>query len=179
MTRRLDAGILFRDFLFLMLLAMLLLINPPAADSTTSPPGNIMASIAWPEGNDDVDLWCRAPDDTLAVGYSNRAGKQTNLVRDDLGNSGDDGPLNYENCYMRGLRPGEYVVNLHGFRLRGNVPVYVEVRVGGYGERMALVWEGTIELRNKQELTAVRFRLDANGALVAGSVTNIYKALRQ
>jgi hypothetical protein len=161
-----------------MLLATLLLINPPVSDGTTLPPGNLMVSIAWPEGNDDVDLWVDAPGQAKPVGYSNRGGAVWNLLRDDLGNGADGTPLNYENAYARGLPAGEYIVNLHGYRTAGSVPVDVEVRIGGVGKSMALVWSGKIAVRNKQEITAVRFRIDAEGRVVPGSATHIFKALR-
>ncbi len=92
-----DDGTVFRDVIMLALLGfvtivILLLphINPPTKDKITAlPPGNIVVEVRWPDKIDaDVDLWVQAPGDR-PVGYSNRGGQVFNLLRDDLGHSGD------------------------------------------------------------------------------------------
>lgn len=176
--RRLSVGVIYRDFLFLMLLALILLINPPTDADTATPPGNMAVSIAWPEGSTDVDLWLAGPGQAKATGYSNRGGLVWNLLRDDLGTAGDSMPLNYENAYSRGLPAGEYIINVHGFRVSGTVPVSVEVRKGATGERQELLFRETVDITNKQERTAIRFKLDAKGNVVSGSVNSIHQPIR-
>lgn len=189
MRRQLNAGTLFRDFLFLALagftvimLFMLPFINPPVKDDaeTTKPPGNVIVSIAWPEGDIDIDLWVSGPGEPKAVGYSNRGGKLWNLLRDDLGNVGDSTPLNYESAYSRGMPAGEYVINIECYKCNAPpVPVYVEVRLGEFGEKAGLLFKKTVELNYRHhERTAVRFKLDAKGKVVPGSLSNVYMPLR-
>ncbi|WP_159585948.1 hypothetical protein [Chelativorans xinjiangense] len=180
MTRRTFAlPVIFTDFLFLALLAMLLLINPPTEADTATPPGNMSVTIVWPEGSDDVDLWLIGPGQAKPVGYSNRGGSLWNLLRDDLGTSSDPMPLNMEHAYSRGLPAGEYIINLHGFRLPNSpVTVAVEVRKGEFGRRQALLFQETVVLRAAQEKTVVRFKLDGDGDVIPGSVDHVFRPLR-
>ena len=94
-----EDGTVFRDVIMLALLGfativILLLphLHPPTeiADPVKAP-GNIIVEARWLDNIDvDVDLWVEAPGDK-PVGYSNKSGRIFNLLRDDLGNSGDLG----------------------------------------------------------------------------------------
>jgi hypothetical protein len=179
MTRRsIGLPIVATDFLFLLVLAFVLLINPPTLDGEVDAPGNMTAAIIWPEGSTDVDLWVTGPGQPRATGYSNRAGRLWNLLRDDLGTAGDNTPLNFEHAYSRGLPAGEYILNAHCYTCASAVPVSFEVRLGGPGERQELLFSGTETLPPKQERTLVRFKLDANGKVVPGSASVIFEKLR-
>src|SRR4051794_3763581 len=62
-------------------------------------PGNVIVEMTWPPNIDaDVDLWVQAPGD-VPVGYSDKSGIIFNLLRDDLGHSGDPNSMNYEVTY--------------------------------------------------------------------------------
>ncbi len=181
------AGIAFRDVLLLLnivlgslVLMVLPSINPPAADAeSVQPPGQMIISAVWPEGDTDIDVWVRAPGESKPVGYSNRGGKVMNLLRDDLGKANDGLPMNMENVYSRGLPAGEYVVNIHHYRGRGPVPVAIEIRFGPPGTQPNLFLQETVILdREGQERTVVRFRLDASGKVVPGSVNKVFVPLR-
>lgn len=164
-------------FCLLVLILMLPWLNPPAAQETATPPGHMSVSITWPEGNTDIDLWIKCPDDAKPIGYSNRGGHTCNLLRDDLGNAGDSMPLNYENAYSRGLPAGEYVVNLHLFRGAGPIPVSVEILFGQTGKQAELFLKEVVDLRSQgQERTVIRFRIDGNGKVV--STNRVFKPLR-
>lgn len=151
-------------------------VNPIAAqEDPLSPPGNLIASITWPAGSIDVDLRVGAPNDG-PVDYSRRSGRTWSLLRDDLGTANDDTPLNMESAFTRGLPDGEYAINVRCFGCAGRVPVLVNVEV-----RLAeggLIWSGPVVLdRDKQERTAVRFRL-AGGKVVAGSANHVFKMMK-
>lgn len=179
--RRASNGTLFKDFLFLMVLVLLLMVNPPVppTEDDTKAPGQMIISAVWPEGPVDVDLWVSGPGEAKAVGYSNRGGKLFNLLRDDLGTAGDGLPMNYENAYSRGLPEGEYVANLHCYSCRsGDVTVAVEIRFGPVGVSAGLFVSETLTLSQGQERTVVRFRLNADGKVVPGSVNKVFKGLR-
>lgn len=170
--------------LFIVLMQVNLTAQQDAEDSA---PGNIMVEIQWPESEDiDVDLWVHAPGD-IPVGYSNLAGRVFNLLRDDVGTYMDPLSLNYENSYTRGLPPGEYTVNLHWFAnrsARSSVPVTVLVtlrppQVSGGKTSLTRVFSNQVQLNAVgEELTVVRFEIDADGHLVRGSVNNIQQGLR-
>jgi len=182
----------FRDVILLALLgfvaiAVLLLphVNPVGrqAEAATEPPGNVIIETQWPNQLDtDVDLWVRAPGD-LPVGYSNKGGLVFNLLRDDLGKVADPTDLNYEVAYGRGIRSGEYSVNLHLYRNPAGVyPIPVTVTVSARTAPSAPtrhIVQTRVELdREGEEVTAFRFKLSDQGQLVPGSVHNLFTPLR-
>ena len=187
-----DAGIVFRDVIFVMMLtftvlflAALVHINPDGekADEVTQPPGAIQVDITWPTGHKaDVDLWTKGPTDSRPVGYSNRSGILFNLLRDDLGSVGDTTPLNYENAYTRGVEDGEYIVNVHLFSARGGeMPIQVTVVVK-YGKcatcRTEEIISKVVDLEaNGQEITVIRFTIE-EGNLVPEKTNHIPIGLR-
>ncbi len=190
-----ETDIVFRDVLFNALLGFVACviimtphINPKAKESTKSvePPGNIIIEARWADGLPiDVDTWVLGPDGN-AVGYSAKSSPLFNLLRDDLGQAGDIGPLNYEVLYSRGIVPGEVVVNLHLYRdnrakgATAPVEVFVvaSVKTSPHQSAQPIV-KATVTLRREgEEATCFRFRLDADGRLVPGSVNKVFKPVR-
>jgi hypothetical protein len=186
-----DDGTVFRDVITLALLGfvsvvILLLphINPPtqAAEPTTVP-GNLVVEVRWPDEVDaDVDLWVEAPGDR-PVGYSNKGGRIFNLLRDDLGRTGDATGLNYEIAYSRGAPAGEYTVNLHLYRNSGGtmpVPAVVAVTLKRSADAPGTpLASKRVELGHVgEEATVVRFALDDKAALVPGSLHDLPRPLR-
>lgn len=181
----------FRDVIMLALagfvmIVMLLLphINPRAAEEQEAQsPGNVIVELRWPDHIDaDVDLWVEGPGDT-PVGYSNKDGTVFNLLRDDLGRDSDLTELNYEFSYSRGVPAGEYTVNVHLYRNASHhypIPVTVGVSVKGKkGSSSQRLLSTKLDLlREGQETTVFRFQLNEDGALVAGSVHDLPRALR-
>jgi hypothetical protein len=186
LTVWLDTALLMLGGFVLMATLMMTVMNPPATSSEAEgvpAPGNVIVEAQWGDKVDaDVDLWVQAPGDR-PVGYSNKSGQIFNLLRDDLGKSHDITDYNYEVAYTRGTPGGEYVVNLHMYRGRQvSFPLAVKIvasvkdDVSGAAKQLVTT---TVELRKEgQELTALRFRLDAKGGLVAGSVNSLFKPLR-
>ena len=186
-----EDGTVFRDVIMLALLGFVTIVilllphlNPPTqATEVTEPPGNVIVEVRWPDQIDtDVDLWVEAPGD-VPVGYSNKGGQIFNLLRDDLGLSGDATGLNYEIAFSRGAPAGEYTVNLHLYRnkaARLPIPVTVVVRVKSDPESQPIaIATREVELgRLGQELTVVRFSLDGSGHPVPGSVHELQRELR-
>jgi hypothetical protein len=168
-----------RDLLLLVIIVLLIFQNPPVPKTvaeSSKMPGQMSISAAWPEGHVDVDLWVQGPGDR-PVGYSNRAGKIFNLLRDDIGDS-EKTPTNYENVYSRGLPAGEYIINLHCYsRCRNPETVGVEIRFG-QADSMKLLAEEVVQLAPTQERTVLRFRLDGKGSVVPGSVNRVFFPLR-
>ena len=188
-----DGDIVFRDLIMLTLsgfvtVAILLLPHigeskAKAATELLEPPGNVIVEVRWPDQLDsDVDLWVQAPGD-IPVGYSNKGGAIFNLLRDDLGRRADATEMNYEVSYSRGIPPGEYVVNVHLYRNAAGVspiPVTVVASVKSSQTESArqLLSTKVALTREGQELTVFRFKLDAAGQLVPGSVGSLQRPLR-
>lgn len=187
-----DTAVIFRDTLFLALLGFVAVvvilishINPKAQASTkdAEPPGNVIVEVRWPDQLDaDVDLWILGPDGGK-VGYSAKSSRLFNLLRDDLGHTLDVSGLNYEIAYSRGIMAGEYIADLHLYRNLsgvGDIPCKVVVSVRAQNDKPAvqIAVSDVVLTREGQELTAIRFRLDADGRLVPGSVNKVFKAVR-
>jgi hypothetical protein len=184
-------GTVFRDVIMLALLGFVTIVililphlNPPGqTEAGALPPGNLVVSARWPDLIDaDVDLWVQAPGDR-PVGYSNLGGRVFNLLRDDLGKKQDLDGANFEVAYSRGLPPGEYTINLHLYRDRtGSLPLSVIVEVSLKNSRdtpvrRILVREAKLT-RVGEEITVVRFTLDATGQLMPATVNELPRPLR-
>ncbi len=182
-------GTVFRDVLMLALIgfvAMVIVILPHITESKQKEdehrsPGNIVVEIHWP--NDlpvDVDLWVQGPND-VPVGFFNENSELFNLLRDDLGSDGDATELNYEVSYSRGIKAGEYIVNVHMYGPVPSglvVPVTVVVSVRQKYDTLRQILKTSIDLeRRNQEETAFRFTLTENGDLIPGSVTTLRRRL--
>ena len=152
--------------------------------------GDMMVEIHWPDKVDiDIDIWAKSPDDERPVGYSNRAGKTLNLLRDDLGKANDSTDRNYEMLYARGLPAGEYIINLHYFFNRvgpqmSEVPVDVVIstKAGGVDKDTSgmkqIITRKAILRAMGEEITVVRFVLREDGSLDETSVNDFYQELR-
>lgn len=185
-------SVIFRDLLMgvigILVMAfyvVLLQVNPEnkkEAEGQT-PPGSVTVFITWPEGDVDVDLWVMGPGEMRPVGYSAANGVLWNLLRDDLGALPDLTKINMESAYSRGSPAGEYIINLHCYRCpvlpqKVNVEVGLsKAATGGKGTKVLAT--ATVDLMsNGQERTAMRFELDAAGALVPGSLNYVFTPLR-
>src|SRR5229473_1111342 len=150
-------NISFRDMLFLLVFAYLVIGAVALAHvrkqqqetSGATPPGSVIVEAHWDDAIDaDVDLWVQAPGD-VPVGYSNKSGVVFNLLRDDLGHSGDPLSMNYEIAYGRGIFAGEYTVNAHLYRSadhRFPIPVHATVSVHDPQDHVRRILESTAEL---------------------------------
>jgi hypothetical protein len=180
----------FRDMLFLLVFMYLLIggialahVHKKAEESKgAQPPGNVIVELRWaPEIDADVDLWVQGPGD-VPVGYSNKGGAIFNLVRDDLGHTGDPNSMNYEVTYGRGRWPGEYVVNAHLYRSADGkfpIPITATASVQGADGQVHEIVRSAAELTFQgQEVTVFRFRLDEKSEMAAGSLNRIHKDLR-
>jgi hypothetical protein len=180
----------FRDMLFLLVFAYLVIgavalahVRKKTEDVTgTTPPGSLIVDIHWDDEIDaDVNLSVQAPGD-VPVGYSNKSGIIFNLLRDDLGHSGEPVSMNYEIAYGRGLWPGEYTVNAHLYRSADGhypVPVTAKVSVRGSDGEVTNILRSVVQLDHVgQETTIYRFQLDDKGHLVQGSLNRLHKDLR-
>lgn len=170
--------------LFILTLIMLALIPPEkkdakAVEAEIKMPGNIMIWVRWPDYVDvDVDLWALAPGDK-AVGYSNRAGKTFNLLRDDLGNTADGTKLNYEVMFGRDMPDGSYTVNVHLYRNGSSlvtVPVEVDVFISHGSRAESIAKKKVVLVRVGEEITIVNFTL--HDGKIVGKSNDSYVPLR-
>jgi hypothetical protein len=171
-----DLLLSFGNLLIGILVVVFVSMNPPAKNNpdAVKPPGSLAITVAWPEGNIDVDTWLKSPDDDKPVGYSRKDGASCALLRDDLGVLNDSAPFNLENAFCRSLPAGEWIINLHGYSVpQALVKVHVEIALNG-----RLLVSRDLDLRPKQERTVVRFKLDSSGQIVPGSENEVFAPLR-
>jgi hypothetical protein len=167
--------------LFVVMLALAVLVQPHKPKAADQSPGQLTIEMTWPLGeDDDVDLWTQAPGGR-PVGYSNKTDHGMALLRDDLGAGADMDSRNYEIAIANVVRPGLYIVNAHFYRYRrGHLPlsVTITVKLHPVGGDPIVIATVTKALREGQELTFIRFRMDDKGQLVPGSINDIPTPLR-
>ena len=180
MRRSKHVGIGFTDLLFnallgfvVMFVLAVLLINPIAKSGAVDAKAEFLITLTWPEGRpEDVDLYVRDPAGEMVWFRSREAGLM-HLDRDDLGERNDlievggrqvINPLNQEIVSIRGILPGEYIVNLHLYRADGAQPVPATVKIEKLNPRVELVFFGPLTLIEQgEEQTAARFSIGSDG----------------
>lgn len=186
-------GVGFTDLLFNALLGFVvmfvlafLMINPVARTGAVDAKAEFLVTLSWPDGrSEDVDLYVEDPAGNL-VWFRRREAGLMHLDRDDLGRSNDVirvsgreivNPLNQEIVSIRGIQPGEYVVNLHLYRTAPeSPPVPATVKVEKLNPKVEVVFYGEFVLgRPSEERTAVRFSVRADGDVT--EVNQLAKAL--
>lgn len=169
-------------FTIVISLAVLISVKTQEQTESTTPPGNLVVTIVWPDGTpDDVDLWIYSEGEKRPIGYSNKTGLHWSLLRDDLGTVNDTVPANFESAYSRDVVAGHYVFNIVCYSCKGEFPVTVdfELRLVSGGNNHALL-TATVDLTMpRQEVTIVQFDLSKDGKIVSGSTHNLFKPLFQ
>ena len=171
-------------FTFLFLIAIMFM-NPVAKKGIIDPKAEYIITITWADNNpDDVDTWVEDPSGNL-IWFRNREAGLVHLDRDDRGTINDtlningeeiQNPLNQEVITVRGVVPGEYVVNVHYYATETGQPLPVTVKVAKVNPALEIVYYGQTILEKKgDEKTAVRFVIDKSGKVQG--ISHINKSL--
>jgi hypothetical protein len=188
----------FTDILFnallgfsLMVFIAFALIRPDAKTGTVDTNAQFLITTTWPDNNeDDIDTYVQDPTGSVVWYHSMQKGFLT-LDRDDRGNYLDtvtvNGkkvtfPLNQETVSLRGIVPGEYIVNVYHFTNPTNAAVPVSVKVEKVNPKLSVVYYDTVLLTRKgDEKTVVRFTLDADGNVsdINQRPTSLIQAVRK
>ena len=171
-------------FTYLFLIAIMFM-NPVAKKGIIDPKAEYIITIGWPDNNpDDIDTWVEDPNGNV-IWFRNREAGLIHLDRDDRGIVNDtivingteiQNPLNQEVVTIRGVVPGEYVVNLHYYATETNKPVKATVKVAKVNPALEIVYYGDTVLDEKgDEKTAVRFVIDKSGRV--DQISHIFKSL--
>ena len=182
MRRQYHSNLPFIDLLFNVLIGFVflfivsfLLINPIAKRADIEVKAEFLITVMWPDSlEDDVDTYVEDPAGNL-VWFRSREPGLMHLDRDDLGKRNDEVvtaagtilfPENREIVTLRGIVPGEYVVNIHMYFKVGKEPVPVTVQIDKINPYSVVVRE-TIELKEKgEEITVTRFSVKSNGDII-------------
>ena len=170
----------FTDLLFNILLGFvflffltILFINPITKLGNVNLKAEYIITIEWKESlPDDVDIWVKDPNGEI-VSYLKKDAGWLHLDRDDRGVINDkvsiNGeeytyPINREVVTLRGIIPGEYIVNLYLYDNKSNNPVDVKLIIEKVNPSLKLVYFNYITLmQNDSEMTIARFNLNSSG----------------
>lgn len=170
----------FTDLLFNVLLGFtflffitILFINPISKLGNVNLKAEYIISVDWKDNlPDDVDIWVEDPNGEV-VSYLKKDAGWLHLDRDDQGIINDKVvinnkeviyPLNREVVTLRGIIPGEYVVNLYLYENKSNHPVDVKLKIERVNPTLKLVFFNDVVLPEKDtEITVARFLLDELG----------------
>ncbi|ASJ70213.1 hypothetical protein [Granulosicoccus antarcticus] len=172
----------FTDLLFNILLGFILLfflailfINPAEKTGKIDIDAQYVVTVSWPDGSaDDIDTWILDPSGST-MWFRNKSSNLVHLDRDDRGMLNDtlqingvevQTPLNQEIVAIRGVMPGEYIVNVHYYQSESSLPVPVWVKVAKVNPVYTVAYYGQTLLDFKgEEKTAVRFTVASNGSI--------------
>jgi hypothetical protein len=149
------------------------LISPTAKTGTVDLKAEFIITMTWPDNNpNDMDLYVEDPAGNIVWYHSKEAGLM-HLDRDDRGDYKNTitvngktirNPIRQEIVTVRGIVPGEYVVNAHEFLDTSPVKMPVSVKVEKLNPTATVAFYDTHEFDHKgQEETYVRFTLDGDG----------------
>ena len=182
MQRQYHSSLPFVDLLFNVLIGFVflfivsfLLINPIAKRADIEVKAEFLITVMWPDDlEDDVDTYVEDPVGNL-VWFRSREPGLMHLDRDDLGKRNDEVttaagtilfPENREIVTLRGVIPGEYIINIHMYFKVGQEPVPVTIQIDKINPYSVVLRE-TIELKNKgDEVTVARFSVKSNGDVI-------------
>jgi hypothetical protein len=181
--------------LLLASLAMIAINQKQAQDDGIKPKAEYVIEVHWPDYSPhDVDVWLLPPDNR-PIFYSHLDNGIVYLDRDDRGYNDVqnfngqmvEAPNRSEVISIRGIMPGEYILNVFlysyvlphdssvptfvaptlnkvGAPLPENVPVHVEIKK--INPTIVVVYSGTVTFtRSRQELHVTRFNLNADGTI--------------
>ncbi|OGT64224.1 MAG: hypothetical protein A3I13_02805 [Gammaproteobacteria bacterium RIFCSPLOWO2_02_FULL_47_50] len=159
-------------FTFLFLVAIMFM-NPEAKSGIIDPKAEYIITITWEDNSpDDIDTWIEDPEGQL-IWFRNPAAGLLHLDRDDRGLINDtitingeevSNPLNQEVVTLRGVVPGEYVLNLHYYATETGKPVETKIRLDKVNPKLEVKYYGTLTLENKgDEKTVLRFKVGRDG----------------
>ncbi len=171
-------------FTFLFLVSVMFM-NPDARKGRVNLKAEFIISVTWPDQlADDIDLWVQDPIGET-VSYLRKDAGWLHLDRDDRGEVNDtvmiDGreviyPINQEVVTIRGIIPGEYIVNLYYYKAAQRSPVEALIKVEKVNPTLQTVYVRKVQLAQQdEEQTVVRFTLDGVGKI--GKINRLQKRL--
>lgn len=182
MKRNYHTNMAFLDLLFNTLLCFaalfclaFILINPSKKNKTVEAKAEFMITIIWPaDMDDDVDTYVEDPEGNL-VAFNRREQGLMHLDRDDVGFSSDRiqtsfGVVEYkenrEIVSLRGIVPGEYVVNVHMYTKREDKETPVTILLEKINPFKLVTARNVVLVQQGDEKTAFRFTLDDEGKVI-------------
>jgi len=182
MKRTYHTNLAFLDLLFNTLLCFaalfalsFVLINPSKQQANVDSKAEFIIIVSWPQEQDnDVDTYVEDPAENL-VAFMRREDGLMHLDRDDLGHRNDsimtlDGPVEYnenrEIVTIRGILPGEYVVNVHMYHMTSKEPCSVTIQLDKINAFKTIAIKEVLLSAKGEEKTAFRFTVNKDGDVI-------------
>jgi hypothetical protein len=189
---RYKTSIAFIDLLFnitiglaMLFIIAFLLINPIAKKGDIIVNAEFIITMTWPkDSKDDIDLYLMDPAGNIAY-FRDKDNGLMHLDRDDLGDKNDQVStdagiisfeLNEEHLTIRGIVPGEYIVNAHwyskatysfktaeGDTYKPNDEIPVTIKVEKLNPYAIVYVDTKVFSKAGEEQTFVRFYVNAEG----------------
>lgn len=166
-------------FVFLFFIAFMM-IEPESNETQIRTKAEYVVTVTWEHDSpDDVDVWVRDPTGNLLYFKKKEIGLM-HLDRDDLGDANDsyilsDGTVisydyNQEIVTIRGIIPGEWVLNIHMYSKKTKKPTDVVVRMDKLNPSVKTIVNQMYTLEKKwDQITVLRFTLDSKGEIISRS----------
>ena len=170
----------FVDLLFLCLVGFAylfiiayLMIMPPVDEQQKKPKAEFLITSTWDsDTDDDVDLWIQNPGGDVMFFREKEIGLM-HLDHDDIGRGRDvvvvNGQqivqhTNQEIATIRGIIPGEWIVNIHMYAKRYSKPANINVRVDKLNPKfITLIDKNYTMTARGEEITVLRFSMTGKG----------------
>jgi hypothetical protein len=136
-------------------------------------------TMTWERDDaNDIDIWIQDPAGNL-ISFKQKSKGLTHIDRDDLGHANDffftpNGEkifydYNQEIVTIRGIIPGEWIINIHMFNQNQKVkPSTVSIKIDKLNPKVTTVFEEKIKLTDYwQEETVVRLIMGVNGDIIS------------
>jgi len=159
------------------------MINIEKQDKNSESKAEFIITIKWPnEINNDVDAYLEDPIGNL-VYFRRKEDGLMHLDRDDLGFANDiihtpTSTIKYnenrEIVSIRGIIPGEYILNIHMYAMRDKKETPIEVRIDKINPFSTIYLKETELNEQGEEQTICRFVLDERGWVK--SINNLEKS---
>jgi hypothetical protein len=152
-------------------------VNPKVKhEKNVEAKADMIITVTWEKTQmDDVDTWVEDPGGGI-VYFRDKEENLMHLDRDDLGKANDvvvvngqkfEYKENREMVTIRGMIPGEYVVNVHMYSKRVEGPTEVNVIVEKLNPTLTLCASKTVTLhKTADEVTAFRFTVNKKGEVI-------------
>jgi len=133
-------------------------------------------TLTWADSStSDVDVWLEDPLENILYFSAKEIGLM-HLDRDDLGRLNDtivlkDGTwVNYDHnqeiVTIRGFIPGEWVLNVHMYAKRDNIPVSIEIKMDKLNPYKTIIYKKFTIDKDWEEVTIKRFTMTGNGDIL-------------
>ena len=157
---------------FFFVLAVMFM-SPVAKKGIVDPKAEYIITLNWADNSpDDIDLWVEDPKGGR-IWFKNVQEPLVHLDHDDRGSASETVEINgrkfsqslrQETVTIRGIVPGEYVVNTFYYATETNQPVEASVRLDRVNPVLKVAYYGKLVLDKRgDEKTALRFTLNADG----------------